>query len=753
MEKAIEIKRRAQRCIQNGDLDGALAEYEKLVGADDADPYNYVLLADLLYKKGEQGEASERYLSAVASYEKASLYKNAIAVCKKMMRLSLSPAKVLHSLAHLHALDGLAGEAALYYVQYAEHMVRSSAPAEAATALRQAFDVCQDNIKVLEQLSEAWLLAGEQEKAAQTLLEAASHYRTRGLEAEAQRVAARAGQMGANPADIPATPPPPEFTIERPAAPIEPSNLDTPEPGAVDFISVSTRGTSSNAMAAAEASVVDGFDSGRHDGAEPAGDAKPSSAEFESPFGPTPASAHAFGDLSLDEPAPAAAESEPVAEIADEPEPVAESEPESVPVYEISEDDAPEIAPPVLSSPGFPPAASHAETDAPVADAVAEPAAEEGVYEISEDEIESATPVAAAPESAPAPTSPDEVYVITDEPEPALENVSPAAPGLAFGAPEQPEAPVVSEVEAGLTRVESLLATAQEQFRTGARDLASATLTDAAKAYEHLGRLDSAATIYRSLGRGAHATPAVMELWLSNCERRADHREAAQVACELGDRALNDGNEPGARVWFERAATFDANNETARRRLQRLAGGLPGPAPRVATEAPKSAEPVGEGGRVEVAVGRAEAVTFDLNGLLAEFQRGVEAQLAGDAQSHYDLGMTYREMGLLEQAVESFRVAERDPKLAAKALEMIGRSHVDQGRWAEAVGEFRRALTQQGLDATSIAELRFHLAHALVDLGEPESALAEYQAVATALPDYEDVNERILALRRVLGQA
>ena len=50
MEKAIEIKRRAQRCIQNGDLDGALGEYEKLVAADDSDPYNFVLLADLLYK-------------------------------------------------------------------------------------------------------------------------------------------------------------------------------------------------------------------------------------------------------------------------------------------------------------------------------------------------------------------------------------------------------------------------------------------------------------------------------------------------------------------------------------------------------------------------------------------------------------------------------------------------------------------------------------------------------------------------------
>ena len=64
MEKAIEIKRRAQRCIQNGDLDGALAEYEKLVQAEDSDPYNFVLLADLLFKRGDNDNAVQRYLAA-----------------------------------------------------------------------------------------------------------------------------------------------------------------------------------------------------------------------------------------------------------------------------------------------------------------------------------------------------------------------------------------------------------------------------------------------------------------------------------------------------------------------------------------------------------------------------------------------------------------------------------------------------------------------------------------------------------------
>ena len=89
MEKAIEIKRRAQRCVQNGDLDGALSEYEKLIASDDGDPYNYVLIADLLYKKSDQNNAGLKYLAAASAYEKAALYKNAIAVCKKIDRKSV----------------------------------------------------------------------------------------------------------------------------------------------------------------------------------------------------------------------------------------------------------------------------------------------------------------------------------------------------------------------------------------------------------------------------------------------------------------------------------------------------------------------------------------------------------------------------------------------------------------------------------------------------------------------------------------
>ena len=192
LEKAIEIKRRAQRCVQNGDVDGALREYGKLVETPESDPYNFVLLADLLYKKGEQGKAAERYLHAVGAYEKAGLFKNAIAVCKKMSRLSLSHSQVLKHLADLHALDGLVSEASVYYAQYAEHMLRTSNSGEAVAALRKAFDHGRENVKLLEQMADALLVEGQTAEAAQALREAAGHWRTRRQENDARRCTDRA---------------------------------------------------------------------------------------------------------------------------------------------------------------------------------------------------------------------------------------------------------------------------------------------------------------------------------------------------------------------------------------------------------------------------------------------------------------------------------------------------------------------------------------------------------------------------------
>jgi tetratricopeptide (TPR) repeat protein len=309
----------------------------------------------------------------------------------------------------------------------------------------------------------------------------------------------------------------------------------------------------------------------------------------------------------------------------------------------------------------------------------------------------------------------------------------------------------------GTAKIEKLLTFAQEQFKSGRRDVATSALVEAARVYEELGEFDNAATIYRSLSRSATAARDVMMLWLKNCEVRRDMVEAAQVACELGDVALNEGDRATALSWFKRARGFDSTNALAYRRLERLRGEAPA-APSAPIEAgvavapaPPAAGPKGfEPGRVEVEVSRGGAVTFDLGSLVSEFQRGVEAQISGDAQGHYDLAMTYREMGLLEQAIEAFRNAALDPAFVVRCAEMIGRTLLDEGRFDEAAREFEAGLNLPGLTPMARADLRYQLGLAHEAAGRVQEALAEFERVYAMHASYPDVALKIRVLRKTL---
>src|SRR5206468_5309773 len=304
---------------------------------------------------------------------------------------------------------------------------------------------------------------------------------------------------------------------------------------------------------------------------------------------------------------------------------------------------------------------------------------------------------------------------------------------------------------------------AEEEFRGGDREVAGRTLMRAASGYEELGKLESAAVIYRSLSKSPSAPRDAGLRWLENAERRGQKAEAAQVACELGDRTLNDGDAAAARAWFERARALEPANELAQRRLARL--GAPADAAVSPVAAfPRAPVPAATGVAGSVAVGgrgahaagaqaepasgsrpgAAEAVVGpELSVLLTEFQRGVQPLIADDAQSNYDLGLAYREMHLLDQAVQCFRVAARKSAFTHRCAEMIGRSLLEQGEFNGAVAEFQTAIERPGLDEATSADLRFQLGIAHEAAGRPHEALNEFERAYAQHPGHPDVAQKI----------
>lgn len=89
----------------------------------------------------------------------------------------------------------------------------------------------------------------------------------------------------------------------------------------------------------------------------------------------------------------------------------------------------------------------------------------------------------------------------------------------------------------------------------------------------------------------------------------------------------------------------------------------------------------------------------DFDALLRHFKEGVSRSLGeDDFESHYDLGVAYKEMGLLDDAIAEFQKALRSRAHRLPAYEALGQCFVEQGRYQVAATVLSRALHEPGLD-------------------------------------------------------
>ena len=116
-----------------------------------------------------------------------------------------------------------------------------------------------------------------------------------------------------------------------------------------------------------------------------------------------------------------------------------------------------------------------------------------------------------------------------------------------------------------------------------------------------------------------------------------------------------------------------------------------------------------------------------------------------DAQTCFDLGTAYRDMGLVEQALEQFDQAAADPAFRARAFVMKGLVLVDRG-YLEAAPEVFAAAAEAARDDAERDEARYELAVVLEKLGRAEQARAALEAVS---PGFRDRDERLAALAEV----
>ena len=140
----------------------------------------------------------------------------------------------------------------------------------------------------------------------------------------------------------------------------------------------------------------------------------------------------------------------------------------------------------------------------------------------------------------------------------------------------------------------------------------------------------------------------------------------------------------------------------------------------------------------------------DFSAMLRKFKQGVAENVDdADYESHYDLGVAYKEMGLVDDAIAQFQHALRGPHLRARAYEALGQCFVDRGQHAVAVTVLQRALAEPGLDDQQLVGVLYLLGRANEAMNNRSEALHFYQRVLAVDITFSDVAERMGMVEQV----
>jgi tetratricopeptide (TPR) repeat protein len=156
--------------------------------------------------------------------------------------------------------------------------------------------------------------------------------------------------------------------------------------------------------------------------------------------------------------------------------------------------------------------------------------------------------------------------------------------------------------------------------------------------------------------------------------------------------------------------------------------------------------------RIERADPKDQDEQKEFHEILEQFKRGIDENLdSEDYEAHYDLGVAFKEMGLLDEAIAEFQKALRSPEGRLRTSEALGICFYDKGQFGISETVLRRAVeTVDGGDEAKIG-LLYWLGRAAEAQGKEMEAITSYEralAVDIRFMDLSDRMHRLSADRR-----
>ncbi len=741
----------------------------------DADLSLYNRVGDLLLKTRQTQHAVEYWERGVDAYMEAGFYNNAIALCNKIVRTAPGRNSIYLKLGQISARKGFLSDARKNILEYAQRMQRAGQIDEAFRALQKFADL-QPEPEIRLMLADQLLAHKRLSAGVDQLRYAWRDLVSQGRQADAEEIRSRILELA----------PDRDPEVDKPegARPPEVSDLDAE--GIIDLPELEPEYPEEERAAVGTAPRAEA----------PPAPAKEEKEKEEAEEGAAAEEALEIGDLGT-----AAAQEVEGLEVASPDVEAAEEAP--APSEELTLEDLglrpvgaettgpsvePEIEPIDIEPTAF-------EFDVLGAEGLALGSVElESLEEKTEERDEDAGPVIEVPEGLTFDLGDFDLEAV-----PAREGEEgPLLSGLDFDADltpletaEPPPAEVagdlpvlepIVEPEPGAEPAAPLPAESVEAYREflredpenhdlrtrlaellleeGRRPEALRELRRALEGYESQGKIREAEFVGDELLRLSPNDVRVHQKRVELAFLQQEKGRLIQAYLDLADCLDRTEASEKARAVYERVLELDPGNERATRALESMGvGTAPAGAPEeesvssidefVNLGAVLRSEQKPASTRFQVRVTEPGAEDeFDFAEMLAQFRAKVaEAVTPEDYESHYDLGIAYKEMGLVDEAISEFQIAQRSEDHRLRAQEMLGRCFLEKGEYKVAQKVLLRALQAGGPDDALVA-VYYDLGRVHEALGEPQRALEFYERALGVDINFRDVSGRVRALRK-----
>ena len=139
----------------------------------------------------------------------------------------------------------------------------------------------------------------------------------------------------------------------------------------------------------------------------------------------------------------------------------------------------------------------------------------------------------------------------------------------------------------------------------------------------------------------------------------------------------------------------------------------------------------------------------DFQDMLTRFKQGIDENIdETDFQSHYDLGVAFKEMGLVDEAIAEFQKALRSPEGKLRTSEMLGICFFEKGAFGVAESILRRGLDLPASGDQERLGVLYWLARALEQQGKKADARDLYGRVFAVDIRFLDAEQRVKALAK-----